>query len=556
MQTWLAIFLTSVVPPKEFHQGVAYRIEARLDDATHVLTGRTALRYTNKSGRALDTLYFHLHLNAFRPNSAFATRELQFNQRRFQDLGPDDYGFDRIKSITVNGRAHKPVFPNAPDSTVMAVPLTSKIVQNATALVKIDWQSRLSANAARRQGRKDRHYDFAHWYPRIAVFDTAGWQTQSLLPQGEFFGEFGTYDVLLDVASDHVVAATGTESAKPFTPLGLLGKTKKGRKRVHLWAEKVHHFAWSTDPDYVHEVGSLGAVKLHAYYLPGDTVWKEKVIAQMKSALQFFDTILGPYQYPQLTSAWRIDRGATEFPMFTSHSTPPAVVHETGHEWAHAMLANNEFKQGWLDEGFVSFLQFYYDEAAGRKPNYERIVGAIARMDSAGISQPLSLRSSEFRDFNVYQAMTYSKPAAVLHMLRFYIGDETMRRALRLYFDQNKLTHVDEEDFRRALEQAGKMDLREFFQQWFHTVGTADYAVVNASVAQDVGSWVTTVTVTRTGDNWIPVDLKVAEKTIRLDSRERQFTVQVRSATKPANVVLDPEFHIIDAKRSNNTFTF
>ncbi|HUP87965.1 MAG TPA: hypothetical protein VM100_01300, partial [Longimicrobiales bacterium] len=386
IQTWIAILLTLVAPPKEFHQGVAYRIEARLDDSTHVLTGRTELRYTNKSTRALDTLYFHLHLNAFRPNSAFATRELQFNQRRFQDLGPEDHGFDRIKSITVNGRSLKPVFPNSPDSTVMAVALTSKIARSATAIVKIDWQSRLSANATRRQGRKDRHYDFAHWYPRIAVFDTAGWQTQSLLPQGEFFGEFGTYDVMLDVASDHVVAATGTESTKPFITLGLLGKTAAGRKRVHLWAEKVHHFAWSTDPNYVHEVDSLGAVKLHAYYMPGDTVWKGRVIAQMKSALQFFDTIMGPYQYPQLTSAWRIDRGATEFPMFTSHSTPPAVVHETGHEWAHAMLANNEFKQGWLDEGFVSFLQFYYDEASGRKPNYERAVAGIARMDSAGTS--------------------------------------------------------------------------------------------------------------------------------------------------------------------------
>ncbi|HUP89105.1 MAG TPA: M1 family aminopeptidase, partial [Longimicrobiales bacterium] len=172
-------------------------------------------------------------------------------------------------------------------------------------------------------------------------------------------------------------------------------------------------------------------------------------------------------------------------------------------------------------------------------------------------SQPLSLRSSEFKDFNIYQAMTYSKPAVVLHMLRFYIGDETMRRALRLYFDQNKLTHVDEEDFRRAVEQASKLDLREFFQQWFHTTGTVDYAIANATTtAQANGSWLTRVSVTRNGDNWIPVDLQVAGKTVRSESRERQFAVEVTSNEKPTNAVLDPAFHIIDAKRTNNTFTF
>jgi hypothetical protein len=252
------VLLTLLAPPaKEFHQGIDYRIEARLDDATNVLTGRAQLRYHNHAPRAIDTLYFHLHLNAFRPNSNWAKRDLQFNNRSFQDLGPDDHAFERVSSITVNGTRIKPVFPFSPDSTVMAVPLKTAIKPNATAIVKLDWTARLSAKATRRQGRAGRHYDWAHWYPRIAVYDTAGWQYNTPIRQGEFFGEFASYDVTLDVASDQIIGATGVPVSgdpgwarvnknpdrqpmlqraayqpRAATPLGLLGKPVKDRKQI------------------------------------------------------------------------------------------------------------------------------------------------------------------------------------------------------------------------------------------------------------------------------------------------------------------------------------
>ncbi|MDP9347779.1 MAG: hypothetical protein M3P24_01315, partial [Gemmatimonadota bacterium] len=100
-----------------FQQGVDYRIEARLDDATGVLTGRARLRYTNRSRSTLDTLYVHQHLNAFRPNSAWARRELKFGNRRFQDLGPTEHAFERFTAVEVDGRAVRAVYPGAPDST-------------------------------------------------------------------------------------------------------------------------------------------------------------------------------------------------------------------------------------------------------------------------------------------------------------------------------------------------------------------------------------------------------------------------------------------------------
>ncbi|HEX6560085.1 MAG TPA: M1 family metallopeptidase [Longimicrobiales bacterium] len=571
------LLVLALQAPKEFHQGVAYRIEARLNETSHVLTGRAQLRYTNHAPKALDTLYFHLHLNAFRPNSAWARRELEFGQRRYQELGPDDYAYDRIRWLRVNGRAVKPFFPHAPDSTVMGVPLPRRLQPRQSALVNVEWTSRL-ATIPRRQGRAGRHYDWAHWYPRIAVYDTAGWETQVLLPQGEFFGEFGSYDVTLDVAADQILAATGVpvtgdpgwarvnrDSAHPpmlqrtayaaRTPsaLGLLSKPQAGRKRVRFRAEHVHHFAWAADPAFVYEGDHIGDVALHALFLPGDTLWPGSVITTLKRALLFYDTVMGPYLYPQLTAVRRVEGGGTEFPMMQMDGASPPVVHEAGHEWAHAMLANNEFRDGWLDEGFTSFLGFLYGEAGGRTGNFQRAVDGIAAIDASGRSQPVATPGAQFHDFNLYQQMTYTKASLVLRMLRFYIGDEALRAGLRLYYQNNKLQHVDENDLRTAMEQASGRQLGEFFRQWLHTTGTLDYAIASAvTVQQANGEWHTRVEITRTGENWAPVDLRVGDKTVRIDTHDAGNTTVVVTAAKPADAVLDPEYVLIDTDRSNN----
>ena len=251
-----------------FQQGVDYRIEARLDEQTSVLHGRARMVYTNHSPNTLDTLFIHQHLNAFRPGSAWARRELEYGERRFTDLGPADHAFERFTAVTIDGAAVRPVYPGAPDSTVAALPLPRPLAPGASVTVMMDWDARLST-LPRRQGRSGRHYDFAQWYPRIAVYDRTGWAYQPLLPQGEFYGEFARYDVTLDLAADQVIGATGVAvegdpgyqeqgPGYPAVPaaeaLGLLaGNAESGRKQVRFFADSVHHFAWSIDPAYIHD---------------------------------------------------------------------------------------------------------------------------------------------------------------------------------------------------------------------------------------------------------------------------------------------------------------
>lgn len=590
MISLLAVPLALAAPIQQqdtayFQQGVEYTIEATLDESSSVLSGRARLRYTNRSPDPIDTLWFHLHLNAFRPNSAWAKRDAEMGTPRFNDLGPDDYAYERWRSVAVNGRSVTPLWPGAPDSTVAAVPLPSTLAPGGALTVDIDWDARLST-VPRRQGRRDRHFDFAQWYPKIAVYDRDGWEVQPLLPQGEFYGEFATFDVTLDVAADQVIGATGVPvsgdpgwsaaraagtpdpelkrdnygSPQP-RPLGLLtARLGEGRKRVRWYARDVHHFAWTTSPDYTYEGGDYEDVAIHVLYQPGDAEeWGSGIaVERTANALAFLDTIFGDFAWPQITNVHRIEGGGTEFPMMTMNGSASQglIIHETAHNYTMGILANNEWKQGWLDEGFASFLSSWYSERRGgdARQIWSRSMAGIRQMDAQGLSQPISLPSAQFRDFQTYNAMTYTKPSLVYRMLRYVLGEETFHEGLRRYYEKKKLQHVREEDFRAAMEEAAGEDLRWFFQQWIHTTATLDYAVEEATARRlDDGQWETTVRISRAGDAWMPLVVQAGEQRLRVESRDRVQTVVLRTAARPDTVTLDPDDILIDIDPTNNT---
>jgi aminopeptidase N len=272
--------------------------------------------------------------------------------------------------------------------------------------------------------------------------------------------------------------------------------------------------------------------------------------------MQFLADLFGPYPWPQITNVHRVEGGGgTEFPMMImdSDAGEGLIVHEIAHQWAHGILANNEWKEGWLDEGMASFVGFLYTEAQGRQMNFGSATQGIARADAMADAKPIQTRSADFKDMQQYGMMTYTKAALVFRMLRDLIGDEDFRAGLRRYYQDNRLEHVDEADFRAAMKAESESDLDWFFQQWLHTNQTLDYAVTNATSTQLAnGKWQTRVEVSRTGQAWMPVRLKVGDVVTRLDSRAPSFTATVETATRPTEVLLDPDVVLIDLNRDNN----
>ena len=566
--------------PEYFQQDVEYTLEARLDEDRDVLIGAGVMTYQNNSLQSLDSLYFHLYLNAFRPNSSWSTTE-QRDDFDFQGLDEEAAAFHRMTGMSLEGAELEAHYPGAPDSTVVVYPLPEALEPGEAIELAFTWEARPST-LCRRQCRRGRSYDFAHWYPRVAVFDHTGWAVRPLLPQGELYGEFGRYRVTLDLADDQVVGATGVPvagdpgwRAGPGSPEptphyrrdfygtspptghpGLLdGPVEEGRKRVIFHAEDVHHFAWSTSPDYLYEGGRAGDVAIHVLYRPGDLDWDlGAVVARTERALEWLESVFGPYPWPQLTNLHRIEGGGTEFPMVLMDGSDGQglIIHEGAHQYAHGILANNEWREGWLDEGMASFLSAWFYEDHGAPDPWSGLMRGIGGAIADGPVAPIATESAEFPDYQTYGLMTYALPQAVLYSLRRLLDDDVFRRGLRDYYRNKALEHVTEADLRRSMERASGEDLGWFFDQWFHSTGTLDYAVGNVEQEPADGGWRTRVEVVRKGDIWMPITVRIGEEERRLEADDEVQVVEITTAERPERVELDPGATLIDVDRANN----
>lgn len=575
-------------PVPYWQQSVAYTIDASLDEPSGVLSGRQRVVYQNNSPDTLRQLSFHLYLNAFRPGSRWADADSLEGNRRFNDLEDPNFGFNHVSNVRIMGQAVEAIYPFAPDSTIVRFMLPRPLAPGDSLVAEMDWDARPSI-PPRRQGRRGRAFDFAQWYPRVVVYDEYGWEEHPMYPAGEFYGEFGSFLVRLDVAADQVIGATGVpvcgdpgwESASrqpgrridyerdyygdPARFRCAEAAPAPGRKRVTWYAADVHHFAMSLNPDYRYEGGRWGGVAVHVLYQPGDEKsWGGGVAVQRtEKALAWLNLTFGAFPWPQITNVHRIEGGGTEFPMMImdGSASEGLIVHELGHNYVMGILANNEWREGWLDEGFTSYQEGLYTEANGGSANIAGTEQFLLGMQLDGYAEPYSMVSNDYRDFSTYNISIYSGGELFLRRLQYVVGDSTMQVILRRYYNQWKLKHVNENRFRAVAEETSRMDLGAFFAQQLHGVDLSDYAVGRISRSErGDGSWVTRVEVLRKAPRQVPVEVQVVAEgdtvTVRANGVAEREWVEVRTRGKPKGVTLDPRVQTGDWNFTNNHKAF
>ena len=576
-------------PNHYWQQQVAYEISARLDEPRGVLSGTERIRYVNRSPDTLSTFSLHLYLNAFRPGSRWSDADSIEGLRRFNDLREPNFAFNHVRNTRIGGAPVRPMYPFAPDSTIVRYALPQRLPPGDSVSVDLEWDARPST-VPRRQGRQGRRFDFAQWYPKVVVYDRYGWEEHPLYPAGEFYGEFATFLVDLDVPADQVMGATGVpvcgdpgweranrNRARPVeyqrdyygyeTLPAACGGAAAGRKIVRWYARDVHHFAFSLNPDYRYEGGRYGNVAVHVLYQPGDeSTWGGNLaVERTETALAWLAHLYGPFAWPQITNVHRIEGGGTEFPMMIMNGSAEQglIVHELGHNYTMGMLANNEWREGWLDEGFTSFQTDWFWEVVGRPSTYPETEAAILQLDLDDYSEPPSLVAEKYRDFGSYNTAIYSRGKLFFQQLRYIVGDETMHRILQTFYQRWKLKHVDEAAFRAVAEEVSQRDLSTFFAQWLHTTELYDYSVGTVKTeregseeSEEGTAWVTRVEVVRKGNGRIPVEVAVVaeqDTTVRqVDGLAQREWVTLRTRSKPKEVVLDPRTQTHDWNMLNN----
>ncbi|MEZ4411561.1 MAG: M1 family metallopeptidase [Gemmatimonadales bacterium] len=575
-------------PTPYWQQFVAYEIDASLDEPSGVLSGRQQLVYRNNSPDTLHQISFHLYLNAFRPGSRWSDADSIENTRRFNDLKDPDYGFNHVSNVRIMGQRVEAIYPLAPDSTIVRFMLPRPLAPGDSLVADMDWDARPST-VPRRQGRRGRSFDFAQWYPRVVVYDQFGWEEHALYPAGEFYGEFGTYLVRLNVAEDQVIGATGVPvcgdpgwARANQVPGGHIDYQRDfygdptrfacpaaapaaGRKLVTWYAADVHHFAMSLNPEYRYEGGRWGGVAVHVLYQPGDEKsWGGGVaVKRTEIALAWLNQTFGTFAWPQITNVHRIEGGGTEFPMMImdGSASQGLIVHELGHNYVMGILANNEWREGWLDEGFTSYQEGLFTEANGGNSGIAGTEAFLLGMQLDGYAEPYSMVSNDYRDFFTYSMSIYSGGELFLRRLQYVVGDSTMQAVLRNYYAQWKLKHVNEDRFRAVAEETSQQPLGAFFAQQLHGVDLTDYAVGRTSRTQGSdGGWVTRVEVLRKAPRQIPVEVQVTGKTDTAVVRsggvaEREWVV-VHTRSEPTGVTLDPRVQTGDWNFLDNHKSF
>ena len=584
-----------------WQQRADYTVRAVLDEARGVLRANGTLHYVNASPDTLHELWLHQHLNAFRPGSRWSAMDAAQGKVRFQALKDPDHAFERFTAPPTIGAGTLTVeYPLAPDSTVVRLGLPRALLPGDSVDVQLAWEARPST-VLRRQGRKGRQFDFAQWYPKVAVYDRHGWKPNAFVPQGELYGEFGTFDVTFVLPVDQVIASTGVPLAGdpgwervaitgnvPPRPRGVTANDRPsnsepvpdGYRAVRFVAERVHHFGWSVSPDFRYEGGewvrprgdTVALHVLHRNWMPGRT------LAHMRTALAWLEERFGPYGWPQFTIVQRLEQSGTEFPMLVMNGEEDLdlVVHEAGHQFTYGMLANNEWQSAWMDEGLTSYSELWRagwsraalaaERQAANRPAADLAaadyVARFSRMESdtrdaelparAKRPQPLGLRSDGFEDKNMYDVAVYTRGAAMYGALRDVMGNEPFERFLREYFRRWRFRHVDRWAMQRVAEDVTGRPLGWFFGQWIDSAGVVDYRLSEARVSPSTvdgrAMWTVTVQLQRLGvyRHPMPVGVRTAAgwTIVRADPAMDRQTLTVTVSERPDAVWLDPFGHV------------
>jgi len=596
--------------PSEWAQRVDYEMDIRLDTETHRVDGHQVLRYTNNSPDTLRTVYYHLYFNAFQPESMFAERHRQLPDPdgrtvpRIFHLDPDEQGWHKIESLTQDG---EPVSYEVTE-TVMRVELDTPIPPGATSTFEMDYRSQVPLQT-RRSGRNSRgdsvDYTMTQWYPKMAEYDERGWHANFYVNR-EYYAPYGSFDVEITLPASYTVGATGVLQNPEAVGHGYdmdgngtwrpSGPVADGDSLTwHFTAQNVHNFAWSADPDYVHDKVEEDGTTHHILYKPEVADQWSRLRNVMPELTRFFSDEYGAYKYPQMTVAQGGD-GGMEYPMFTvvsSYNRPEfeerssfrsvlgTTVHEFAHMWYYAMLGSNEADYAWMDEGFTSYAttEGMAHLSGQENPSHTAAAQSEAQIQRMGLAEPRSTPADWFQTNTAYGVASYPGGEMVVDMLGYVIGEEQRDDWLKRYYRARTFQHPDPLDLELFAEQESGLMLDWYFWQFTRSTRTVDDAIDDLEQTATPKGYRASFSLERKGDAILPHDVKLTledgstqwvhvplasthgHKPVPADwivadpwrwvVPEKTITVNVPSPVESATV--DPEGRTPDVNRLNNT---
>ena len=506
-----------------WQQHVEYEMNINVDVSDFTYDGDQSIVYTNNSNDTINKVYYHLFFNAFKPNSQMDIRSRTIRDpdrrvgSRIVALDENDYGDISVSSLKQDGKDINFEI----NETVLLARLNKPLLPGKKTKLNMVFTAQIPLQI-RRSGKLNKEgvdMTMTQWFPKLAEFDPEGWHPNPYIGR-EFHGVWGNYKVNITIDKNYVVGGTGYLQNANEIGHGYSEKIAKEKdESTNTWkfyAPNVHDFAWAADPDYIHDIKRTeSGVDLHFFYKPTVNVehWKKLQDDSVK-LMEYFEESIGPYPWEQYSIIQGGD-GGMEYAMctmITGERPYPSLLGVTAHEMAHAwfqhLLATNEAKHSWMDEGFTEYVTSLSENYVNdkdpefpHKSSYDRYY----LLASSGFEQAQTVHSDRY-DYNfAYGASAYSKGSVFLSQLGYIIGKNNLNKTLKRYYEEFKFKHPTPNDFKRIAEKVSDLELEWYLNEWTRTPHKVDYGIDISLLESD-----RVITLKRIGRIPMPIEIVVS----------------------------------------------
>lgn len=598
--------------PKYFQNRADYVLAARLNDQTNEITGSEILTYTNNSPQKLGFLWMNLEQNLFKLDSR-GTAIVPLNGSRNWGRGQVFDAGDHIKSVKLlNAKGPATELKFLISDTRMQVFLPKEVMPNGGQVkLKIEYSFIEPNYGSDRTGIQDtkngKIFQIAQWYPRMCVYDDVmGWNTVPYTGPGEFYLEYGDFDLSITAPANHIVVASGEllnptevytpEQLKRWAQAAQSEKTvvirsadevtnpasRPAGKKELTWHFKINNArdaSWASSAAFIIDAAKMDlpsgkkSIAISAYPVESDGVdaWGRST-EYVKKSIEYNSSKWYEFPYPAATAVAGIV-GGMEYPgiVFCGYTAKRGGLwgvndHEFGHTWFPMIVGSNERLYGWMDEGFNTFINtlstanFNNGEYLRKTPRDMHQIGAA--FTRPGL-EPMMSPAANLKERN-NGTLLYSKPSAGLVMLREQIlGPERFDFAFRTYINRWAFKHPTPDDFFRTMENASGESLQWFWRGWFMNNWRLDVAVRDVKYVKDDPTQGALITIDNLEKMAMPVILEiktVSGKTDRVTlpveiwERNNTWTFKYPSTEAIESVTYDPDKVLPDYNPDNNVW--
>ena len=603
-------------PGEKYWQNRAdYQLTANLNDKTSEIIGTETLTYTNNSPDKLSFLWMNVDQNLFKTDSR-GNAVIPVNGSRNGARGEKFDGGHKIKSVkivsVIGGKSVEKEAKFEINDTRMKIILPQDLNANGASLkVKIEFSYISPKYGSDRTGVLDtkngKIFTIAQWYPRMCVYDDVrGWNTLPYQGAGEFYLEYGDFDVTITAPSNHVVVCSGElvnpkevyslEQQKLWLTAQFSDKTvvirsaedvanavskplAKPTLNWHFKMKNSRDVSFASSAAFIIDAARINlpsgkkSLAISAYPIESDgtDAWGRST-EYTKTSIENYSKRWFEYPYPAATNVAG-NEGGMEYPgiVFCGWESKGDQLwgvtdHEFGHIWFPMIVGSNERLFAWMDEGFNTFINSLssVDFNNGEYKSPDTDMHQMAEVFTRPSIEPIMTAPDGFKEANM-GILAYIKPSSGLVMLREQIlGKERFDTAFKTYVARWAFKHPTPDDFFRTIENVAGEDLNWFWRGWFVNNWRFDQAITKVKYVKNNPKLGAVISIENLEKMALPVVLDIKFKNgtvtriklpVEIWQKNTDWSFKNDSSEEIESITLDPDHVFPDVNSSNNVWS-